>query len=80
MPDRHSERLAAELRENGFDHVESGEVAISVRQLALLNWKNINQIKEEMITKEELKALVRYSSGALALLILLLEFAFHLTS
>ena len=46
----HMDRLTEEIKTNGFDQIETGEQAISVRQLALLNWKNINEIKDCMVT------------------------------
>ena len=46
------DRLEKEIRENGID---SNHMAISVKQLALLNWHNIDELKDDV---RELKSTV----------------------
>lgn len=71
------DKLTSELKENG-----SEAVAVSVKQLALLNWRKIDDLKEEFMdlkssvpTKKEIYAAV---AGA-GVFIALIDFLIHLS-
>jgi hypothetical protein len=74
-------KLEMEIEENGVDDLE-GEFALTVKQLALLNWKKIDRLEESMkdlVTRDDLKTLVRYSAGGIGVFIVIMEFVFHFT-
>ena len=74
IEDSHIGRLTEELKANGFDRIESGEVAISVRQLAMMNWRKIDNIEDQMVTKKDLQMLI----VAVGVILGSIEVLFHL--